>query len=88
MMQEMQLPPEVPEEVPRKPQATILKLASAPETRSPRDIELIARLQKEIALLQVELEKSRNEVVRYEALLRNAKQREMEMRAELTARRK
>ena len=86
MMQEILLLPEVSEEasetVTRKPPSPVLKLASAPETRSQRDNELIARLQKEIAVLQAELEKSRNEVRRYEMLLRNAKQRELELRAE------
>lgn len=89
-MQEMLLPleEEEPDDAKRKPQPPFLKLASVSETRSPRDVELIARLQKEIATLQMELEKSRNEVARYEALLRNAKQRELELRAELTTKRK
>ena len=90
MMQEILLPSEVsaeaPETVTRKPSPPVLKLASAPETRSQRDSELIARLQKEIAVLQVALEKSRNEITRYETLLRNAKQREWELRAEWLSR--
>ena len=85
-MHEMQLPIEEPDDAARKPPSPVLKLASAPEPRSQRDIELIARLQKEISVLQAELEKSKNEVVRYEALLRNAKQREMELRADLAPR--
>ena len=83
MMQEMMLPPEVSDETARKPPSQVLKLAPAPETRAQRDIELIARLQKEVAGLQAELEKSKNEVARYETLLRNARQRERELRAEL-----
>lgn len=86
-MREIQLPPEVSDETSetmvRKPPAPVLKLASAPEVRSQRDIEVIARLQKEVAVLQAELEKARNEIARYEVLLRNAKQRELELRAEL-----
>lgn len=85
-MREIQLHPEISDEVletiARKSSASVLKLASAPEVRSQRDVELIARLQKEIAVLQAELERSRNEVTRYEMLLRNAKQRELELRAE------
>lgn len=86
-MREIQLPPEVSDEpsetIARKPPSPVLKLASAPEVRSQRDIEVIARLQKEVAILQAELEKARNEITRYEALLRNAKQRELELRADL-----
>lgn len=82
-MQEMQLPLDVSDDAARKPPSPVLKLASAPEARSQRDIDLIARLQKEVSALQAELEKSRNEVIRYEALLRNAQQREMELRVEL-----
>lgn len=85
-MQEILLPSEVSaeasENIARKPISPILKLALAPETRSQRDSELIARLQKEIAVLQAQLEKSRSEARRYEVLLRNAKQREVELRAE------
>ncbi len=85
-MQEILLPSEAFDEasetVTRKPPSPVLKLALAPETKSQRDSELIARLQKEIAVLQAELEKSRSEVKRYEMLLRNARQREVELRAE------
>jgi ABC-type phosphate transport system auxiliary subunit len=83
LMQEMLLPLEESDDTTQKPQPHLLKLASAAETRAPRDVELIARLQKEIAILQTELEKSRNEVARYEVLLRNAQQRERELRAEM-----
>ena len=85
MMQEMQLPVEVSEDATRKLPSQVLKLASAPDTRTQRDIELIAQLKKEVAVLQVELAKSQNEVTRYEMLLRNARQREREIRAELAS---
>ncbi|MBL8205863.1 MAG: hypothetical protein JNM09_16635 [Blastocatellia bacterium] len=45
-------------------------------------------MQAEISLLQEELERSRNEVKRYDMLLRNTKQREHELRAELASGRK
>lgn len=70
----------------RKPLAPLLRLASPPEARSQRDSELIGRLQKEIAALQMELEKAKQEILRYEMLLRNAKQREIELRAEMRPR--
>jgi hypothetical protein len=87
-MREIFLPLEESDDTTQKPQSPVLKLAAVSETRSQRDIELIARLQKEIAALEAELEKSRNEVARYEALLRNAKQRELELRAEMGTKRK
>lgn len=87
-MQELRVNPETPEDSIPKPQNTVLKIVSATEPRSQRDIELIARLQAEVASLQEELERSRNEVKRYEMLLRNAKQREHELRAEIAPSRK
>jgi hypothetical protein len=92
MMQENLLSFEEEEEsaetVVRKPLSPLLKLASPPEARSQRDSELIGRLQKEIAALQMELEKAKQEILRYEMLLRNAKQRELELRAEMRPRQK
>ena len=87
-MQELRLNPEPLDDSVQKPQNSVLKIISATEPRSQRDIELIARLQAEIAILQEELERSRNEVKRYDMLLRNAKQREHELRAELAPGRK
>jgi hypothetical protein len=87
-MQELRLNPEPPDDSVPKPQNTVLKIVSAQEPRSQRDAELIARLQAEIAILQEDLERSRNEVKRYDMLLRNAKQREHELRAELSSGRK
>lgn len=88
MMQENLLPSEEEpaEAVARKPISLLLKLAPPPEARSQRDSELIGRLQKEIAVLQMELEKAKQEILRYEMLLRNAKQRELELRAEMRPR--
>lgn len=87
-MQELRVSPDTFEDSVPKPQNTVLKIVSANEPRSERDIELIARLQSEIALLQEELERSRNEIKRYDMLLRNAKQREHELRADLSSGRK
>ena len=87
-MQELRVNPETPDDSVPKPQNTVLKIVSATEPRSQRDIELIARLQAEVAILQEELERSRNEVKRYDMLLRNAKQREHELRADLAPGRK
>jgi chromosome segregation ATPase len=84
-MQELRVNPETLDDSVPKPQNAVLKIVSANEPRSQRDIELIARLQAEIASLQQELERSRNEVKRYDMLLRNAKQREHELRAELSS---
>lgn len=83
-MQELRVNLEPLEDSIPKPQHSVLKIVSANEPRSQRDIELIARLQAEIAILQEELERSRNEVKRYDMLLRNAKQREHELRAEIS----
>ena len=87
-MQELRINPETPDDSVPKPQNTVLKIVSANEPRSQRDIELIARLQAEVGILQEELERSRNEVKRYDMLLRNAKQREHELRADLAPGRK
>ena len=87
-MQELRVNPEPLDDSVQKPQNSVLKIVSATEPRSQRDIELNARLQVEIAILQEELERSRNEVKRYGMLLRNAKQREHELRAELAPGRK
>ena len=87
-MQELRVNPELPEDSVPKPQNAVLKIVSANEPRSQRDIELIARLQAEISHLQEELERTRNEVKRYDLLLRNAKQREHEIRAEMASGRK
>ena len=87
-MQELRVNPEALEDSVQKPQNSVLKIVSATEPRSQRDIELIARLQTEVAILQEELERSRNEVKRYDMLLRNAKQREHELRAEMASGRK
>ncbi len=87
-MQELRVNLEPLEDSIQKPQNSVLKIVSASEPRSQRDIELIARLQAEIAILQEELERSRNEVKRYDMLLRNAKQREHELRAEISPSRK
>lgn len=87
-MQELRVSPETPDDSVPKPQNAILKIVSANEPRSQRDIELIARLQAEISHLQEELERTRNEVKRYDLLLRNAKQREHELRAEMASGRK
>ena len=87
-MQELSINPETPDDSVPKPQNTVLKIVSANEPRSQRDIELIARLQAEVGILQEELERSRNEVKRYDMLLRNAKQREHELRADLAPGRK
>ena len=84
-MQELRVSPETYEDSAQKPQNAVLKIVSANEPRSQRDIELIARLQAEVSSLQKELERTRNEVKRYDTLLRNAKQREHEIRAELTS---
>ncbi len=84
-MQELRLNPEPLEDSVQKPQNSVLKIVSANEPRSQRDIELVARLQAELANLQEELERSRNEVKRYDMLLRNAKQREHELRAEMAS---
>ncbi|MFN7929592.1 MAG: hypothetical protein U0Y68_16930 [Blastocatellia bacterium] len=90
MTQENLLPSDVFEEtadtVARRPSSPVLKLATPPESKVQRDPELVARLQKEITILQMELEKARQEITRYEMLLRNAKQREIELRAELRPR--
>ena len=87
-MQELRVNPEALEDSVQKPQNSVLKIVSATEPRSQRDIELIARLQTEVAILQEELERSRNEVKRYDMLLRNTKQREHELRAEMASGRK
>ncbi len=87
-MQELRVNPETLEDSVPKPQNSVLKIVSATEPRSQRDIELIARLQAEVAILQEELERSRNEVKRYDMLLRNTKQREHELRADLASGRK
>ncbi len=87
-MQELRLNPESLEDSVPKPQSSVLKIVSATDPRSQRDIELIARLQAEVSILQEELERSRNEVKRYDMLLRNAKQREHELRADLAPGRK
>lgn len=87
-MQELRIHPETPDDSVPKPQNSVLKIVSANEPRSQRDIELIARLQAEVSILQEELERSRNEVKRYDMLLRNAKQREHELRADLAPGRK
>jgi ABC-type phosphate transport system auxiliary subunit len=87
-MQELRVNPEPLDDSVQKPQNSVLKIVSATEPRSQRDIELIARLQAEISILQEELERSRNEVKRYDMLLRNAKQREHELRAEMASGRK
>ena len=87
-MQELRLNPEPLEDSVPKPQNSVLKIVSANEPRSQRDIELIARLQTEVSILQEELERSRNEVKRYDMLLRNAKQREHELRADMASGRK
>ena len=87
-MQELRINSETPDDSVPKPQNTVLKIVSANEPRSQRDIELIARLQAEVGILQEELERSRNEVKRYDMLLRNAKQREHELRADLAPGRK
>ena len=87
-MQELRINPEALDDSVPKPQNSVLKIVSANEPRSQRDIELIARLQAEVSILQEELERSRNDVKRYDALLRNAKQREHELRADLTSDRK
>jgi capsule polysaccharide export protein KpsE/RkpR len=84
-MQELRVNPEPLEDSIQKPQNPVLKIVSANESRSQRDVELISRLQAEITHLQKELERARNENNRYEALLRNAKQREHELRAELAS---
>lgn len=87
-MQELRVNPDPLEDSAQKPQNSVLKIVSANEPRSQRDIELIARLQAEISSLHEELERSRNEVKRYDMLLRNAKQREHELRADLAPGRK
>jgi ABC-type phosphate transport system auxiliary subunit len=87
-MQELRVNPEPLDDSVQKPQNSVLKIVSATEPRSQRDIELIARLQAEVSILQEELERSRNEVKRYDMLLRNAKQREHELRAEMASGRK
>ena len=87
-MQELRVNPEALEDSVQKPQNSVLKIVSATEPRSQRDIELIARLQTEVAILQEELERSRNEVKRYDMLLRNTKQREHELRADMASGRK
>lgn len=79
----LETPDEASELVARKPLSPILKLAPSPEPKVLRDNEVIARLQKEITVLQIELEKAKKEIIRYEMLLRNAKQRERELRAEM-----
>ncbi|HEX4948179.1 MAG TPA: hypothetical protein VFZ34_16015 [Blastocatellia bacterium] len=87
-MQELRFSPDTFDDSVPKPQNPVLKIVSANEPRSQHDIELIARLQAEISLLQEELERSRNEIKRYDMLLRNAKQREHELRVELSSGRK
>lgn len=87
-MQELRVSPETLDDSVPKPQNAVLKIVSANEPRSQRDIELIARLQAEVSSLQKELERSRNEIKRYDMLLRNAKQREHELRADLSSGRK
>lgn len=84
----LETPDEASELVARKPLSPILKLAPSPEPKVLRDNEVIARLQKEITVLQIELEKAKKEIIRYEMLLRNAKQRERELRAEMQYRHK
>jgi predicted RNase H-like nuclease (RuvC/YqgF family) len=87
-MQELRVNPEPLEDSVPKPQNPVLKIVSANEPRSQRDNELISRLQAEVAHLQQELERAKNENKRYEMLLRNAQQREHELRAELASGRK
>ncbi len=87
-MQELRVNPEPLDDSVQKPQNSVLKIVSATDPRSQRDIDLIARLQAEVSILQEELERSRNEVKRYDMLLRNAKQREHELRAEMASGRK
>lgn len=84
-MQELRVNPEPLEDSVQKPQNPVLKIVSANEPRSQRDVELISRLQAEVAHLQKELERAKNENKRYEMLLRNAQQREHELRAELAS---
>lgn len=84
-MQEISFPPDAVDDYTREPNNSYLKLASTYEARSQRDIEAISRLQAEVIELQKELEITRNEVRRYEMLLRNAMQREIELKAQLSS---